>query len=111
MGHARGGDATGRMRELLYDSKLLQQKLEHLVVSAVCCALVTVQLRQQPPCLHTDSSDSVCSCAGTLRSAVVWCFLARPPRTQLLLLSGHTATTTAAATNRRRCVTRATCVR
>lgn len=32
LGHARGGDLTGRIRENLYDAKLLQQKLEHLQV-------------------------------------------------------------------------------
>jgi hypothetical protein len=32
LGHARGGDVTGRIRENLYDGKLLQQKLGHLQV-------------------------------------------------------------------------------
>lgn len=32
LGHARGGDVTGRIRENLYDRTLLQQKLEHLQV-------------------------------------------------------------------------------
>jgi hypothetical protein len=32
LGHARGGDVTGRIRENLYDRKLLQQKLGHLQV-------------------------------------------------------------------------------
>lgn len=34
LGHARGGDVTGRIRENLYDRKLLQQKLGHLQVCA-----------------------------------------------------------------------------
>lgn len=32
LGHARGGDVTGRIQENLYDGKLLQQKLGHLQV-------------------------------------------------------------------------------
>lgn len=32
LGHARGGDVTGHVRDNLYDSKLLQQKLGHLQV-------------------------------------------------------------------------------
>lgn len=34
LGHARGGDVTGRIRQNLYDCKLLQEKLEHLQVRA-----------------------------------------------------------------------------
>eukprot|EP00878_Enallax_costatus_P022862 GHUV01024295.1.p1 GENE.GHUV01024295.1~~GHUV01024295.1.p1 ORF type:complete len:150 (+),score=49.66 GHUV01024295.1:1124-1573(+) len=30
MGHPRGGDYSGKIRENLYDRKLLQQKLQHL---------------------------------------------------------------------------------
>jgi TAG lipase/steryl ester hydrolase/phospholipase A2/LPA acyltransferase len=30
MGHCRGGDVSGKIRENLYDRKLLQQKLAHL---------------------------------------------------------------------------------
>lgn len=30
MGHSRGGDYSGKIRENLYDRKLLQQKLQHL---------------------------------------------------------------------------------
>lgn len=30
MGHSRGGDQSGKIRENLYDKKLLQQKLQHL---------------------------------------------------------------------------------
>eukprot|EP00879_Flechtneria_rotunda_P011235 GHRR01011734.1.p1 GENE.GHRR01011734.1~~GHRR01011734.1.p1 ORF type:complete len:243 (-),score=41.36 GHRR01011734.1:501-1229(-) len=30
MGHCRGGDSSGKIRENLYDRKLLQQKLHHL---------------------------------------------------------------------------------
>lgn len=30
MGHSRGGDSSGKIRENLYDRKLLQQKIQHL---------------------------------------------------------------------------------
>jgi hypothetical protein len=35
LGHARGGDVTGHVRDNLYDSKLLQQKLGHLQVRQI----------------------------------------------------------------------------
>jgi hypothetical protein len=45
LGHARGGDVTGRIRENLYDRKLLQQKVEHLQVSAACAERPRMQLQ------------------------------------------------------------------
>lgn len=47
LGHARGGDLAGHVRDNLYDSKLLQQKLGHLQVRQNHLAVGTTS----PSCL------------------------------------------------------------
>jgi hypothetical protein len=68
MGHARGGDVTGRIRENLYDRKLLQQKLGHLQVRTgqQGCWLLGCSMLDVAAWYGSQSSCEACSAAAVV---------------------------------------------